>query len=74
MENRELEVRGRIPSPSREVLSQRIIDSLMDLEEDKYTMHGMAQAFHTSINSMMLEMSMWMQMQKMEMRRTLAMF
>lgn len=33
MENRELEVRGRIPSPSREVLSQWIIDSLTDLNE-----------------------------------------
>ena len=33
MENREEEVRGRIPSPSREVLSKWIIDSLGSLDE-----------------------------------------
>jgi len=32
--NRGIEVRGRIPSPSREILSEWIIQSLMELSED----------------------------------------
>jgi hypothetical protein len=52
MHNREEEVRGKIPSPSREVLSQWVIDSLnsVDAQHVKNAWNGPGFAYFTADN------------------------